>query len=473
MSILPRLAVGAIQPDADPQPMVWALLNALEQDGVRTQTFLSRACFKPCDGAAAISSNTPRHLDSWLMTADVARQAFLRTATTADLAIVEGRYDQAILSNDRMRGVNGKGVDDSVAQSASSPSASAPLGGSLDTLGEWLDLPRIAVVDVQLLSRCQLPARPIADRLLLDRVADPSDFYRWQTNLESLWGIPVVGGMDQCTALRKSIAALPAGGKPPRELCDMLGQRWRSFSSVNSIMQLAARHGAPADWQAESATERQTLPRGKVRVAVAYDEAFHCYFPDTLDMLELRGATVRVFSPLRDECLPAETDLVYLGCGSPHEHAAALAENHCMLMALKEHVCSGKRIYAEGGGLAYLCQHVETADGQRTPMVGALRAVAKRNPLRVPPQPVEITLAAESWLGPIGTKLRGYRNSNWLLEPTGCITRFAQEPDSEFDLLGRHQAIGSRIHFNFAAQPMLLGGFLRPCPEALAWGLAK
>ena len=89
---------------------------------------------------------------------------------------------------------------------------------------------------------------------------------------------------------------------------------------------------------------------------------------------------MKVFSPLRDECLPADTDIVYLGCGSPHEHAAALAENHCMLMALKEHVCSGKRIYAEGGGLAYLCQHVEMADGKRTPMVGALRAVAKRNP---------------------------------------------------------------------------------------------
>ncbi len=42
MSILPRLAVGSIQAEADPQPMVWAVLNALEQEGVRTQSFLSR-----------------------------------------------------------------------------------------------------------------------------------------------------------------------------------------------------------------------------------------------------------------------------------------------------------------------------------------------------------------------------------------------------------------------------------------------
>jgi cobyrinic acid a,c-diamide synthase len=211
------------------------------------------------------------------------------------------------------------------------------------------------------------------------------------------------------------------------------------------------------------------IERGNVQVAVAYDEAFNCYFRDTLDMLELRGATVRVFSPLRDESLPAGTDIVYIGCGSPHEHAEALAENHCMLMALKEHVCSGRRIYAEGGGLAYLCQSVETADGRRTEMVGALRAIARRSPARVGPTPVEVTLAVDSWLGAAGSKLRGYRNGNWTLEATGCLTRFVKEPDSELDLVGRHQAIGSRLHLNFAAQPALLGGFLRPCPAALAW----
>ncbi len=47
------------------------------------------------------------------------------------------------------------------------------------------------------------------------------------------------------------------------------------------------------------------------------DDAFHCYFPDTLDLLELRGATVCDFSPLRDERLPVDTDIVYFGCGRP------------------------------------------------------------------------------------------------------------------------------------------------------------
>src|SRR5262245_30958080 len=162
MSILPRLAVGTIQPDVDSQPMVWGLLNAFAQAGVRTQTFFSRACFRAHDGASVISGIAPRHLDSWLMTAAVCRQSFLHAAAPADLALVEGLYDQC----------GGK---------AGCGGAGAAVGGSLDALCEWLDLPRIGIVDVRRLSPCQLPKRPAVDRLLLDRVGGACDFHHWQT----------------------------------------------------------------------------------------------------------------------------------------------------------------------------------------------------------------------------------------------------------------------------------------------------
>ena len=119
--------------------------------------------------------------------------------------------------------------------------------------------------------------------------------------------------------------------------------------------------------------------------------------------------------------------------------------------------------------MAYLCQHVELADGSRRPMSGILPAIAKRNPARQPLVPVEVTLAVDSWLGSAGSKVRGYRNGNWLLEPAGCLMSHAADFGCEMDLIGRHQAIGSRLHLNFAFQPSLLDGFLRACPAALAW----
>lgn len=446
MSLLPRLAVGTVQPLVDSQTIVWALLDALDQAGVRTQAFHSRACFVAHDGAAVITGQSSRHLDSWLMTESVCRQTFLRRTEGVEMAIVEGEFDIANPA--------GNGEE--------------RLGGSLDVLCEWLEMPRIAVVDCSQLVQCLVPRRPVADAILLDRVQNIGDRFRWQTVLESLWGIPVLGAMEEGAVLRRAVRELPVDRKPSRELCDELGRTFARGARLDELKRLACRRGLSNHW-ASDADERRFVPRGEVQVAVAYDEAFHCYFTETLDMLELRGAKVRVFSPLRDESLPMDTDLVYIGCGRPHEHAAALAENHCMLMALKEHVCSGKRIYAEGGGLAYLCQQIELVDGTAVPMVGALQAVARRNPVRLQPEPVEVILATDSWLGEAGTQLRGYRNRNWLVEPAGNINCLAAKSYNQLDLICRHQAIGSRLHLNFAAQPKLLGGFLRPCPAALAW----
>ena len=155
-----------------------------------------------------------------------------------------------------------------------------------------------------------------------------------------------------------------------------------------------------------AASPRRTRP--KLKVAVAYDEVFSGYFPDTLDALEQRGVTVCDFSTLRDESLPVDCDLVYIGCGRMQRHATELSGNHCLLSALREHVCSGRRIYAEGSGLAYLCQALVFPDGRRVPMVGVLPAEAHLSPQPCSPRPIELTLAGGTWLGPAGVRLRGY-----------------------------------------------------------------
>jgi cobyrinic acid a,c-diamide synthase len=199
-------------------------------------------------------------------------------------------------------------------------------------------------------------------------------------------------------------------------------------------------------------------------VAVAYDNAFHCYFPDTLDLLEARGARLCDFSPLRDESLPDDVDVVYLGCGCPEKYADPLSENHCMKQALRSFAAAGGRIYAEAGGLAYLCQQMVLPAGRRLPMVGALPAVASRVAQPQPPQPAEATLRADNWLAERGSRLRGYLNTNWRIQPIGPLVSLAKEEQLHSSLIGRDAVIGSRLHLNFAAQPAFLRRFFQPVP---------
>ncbi len=137
-----------------------------------------------------------------------------------------------------------------------------------------------------------------------------------------------------------------------------------------------------------------------LHVAVAYDEAFSCYFPDTLDLLESRGAEVSVFSPLRGDSLPGGTDVVYIGCGRIDEHLASLSDNFCIKEAIWDHVLNGRRVYAEGAGLAYLGREVKMPCGRQYPMVGLFPLTATKNPHAGPARPVEVTTVMGSWMFP-------------------------------------------------------------------------
>jgi cobyrinic acid a,c-diamide synthase len=446
MSSVPRLAVGTIQPQVNLQPMVWALLDALDHEGVRIQSYLSRACFAPVDAATSITGISPRHLDSWLMSPELCRALFLRSARHSDLAILEGRFDE---------------------------DATIP-GGKLEPLCQWLGVPRLAIVDVSRLADCKLPPRPDrAAAVLLDQVADEREFFRWQTVLEPLWGIPVVGGLGSLPQIRAAVAELRPGESIGRDFCRTLGNNFLRHTSPARLLHLASQGDFSLPQTCDSTTcatcDEDDRGLNGVRIAIAYDDIFHCYFPDALDALEARGAEVRDFSPLRDETLPPDTDIVAIGCGHPERFAAELGQNQCMMLALRGHVCAGKRIYAEGGGLAYLCQSLALPTGELAPMVDIFPAIARPIPTAGDPRPLETPLVCDSWLGRTGAVIRGYLNDAWRLEPVGRLRSLGQAPDCEFPLVLRHQAIGSRMHLNLVAQPQLLGGFLRPCPEALAW----
>jgi len=435
MLILPRVAVGPMdagvrgKPAGWSEPMSWALMELLARHGCQVQHFHSHATFLPYHAALSITGLGSRHLDTWLMSKDVCRELFVHGATATDLALVEGRFE--------------------------SP--------NFDKLCDWLDLPRLIVVDASRCAGCSLPERPDQiDGLLLDHVGSAADVFRLQTTLESLWNVPVFGALTELPMARAALASLPTGSVPPRELLRPLGDEMARYFRPDRLMSLAGRRGfrrvRPALFRTPPTGSEQPEP---LTVAVAFDKVFNCYFPDTLDLLEMLGAKVVDFSPLRDEVLP-ECDVVYLGCGHPERAADALTGNHCMLLAIRNHVRSGGRVYAEGGGLAYLCEHIVTPENRKVAMVGVLPAVARFSPQSQPPMPVEVTLSKGTWLGHAGTRLRGYRNLNWQIEPVGALKSCLTEVEYEYDLVGRYQVLASRIHLNFAAQREMLWSFFEP-----------
>lgn len=437
MSDLPRFSLGTVQPEAELCPVFWALLDTLERAGWHVQSFQSAATLTPVCGVRSITGQSQRHLDSWLMSRSTCREVFGYGSRTSDLSIVSGAYDAGRHAGQR---------------------------SSLDTLSQWLELPQLVVIDVQQIDGCRLPRLPAqAAGIFLDKVRDSADALRWQTSLEALYGVPVLGYLNRATKLRSLIDAR-ASGSPCRELCRALGERLERSLRLERLLGLA-HSGA---WQA-------TPPRvfaapqtdDRIKIAVAFDDVFQGYFADTLDALEARGAEIADFSPLHSDALPLEADIVYLAGTRIEPWAAALSRNICMKEALRAFVHRGGRIYAEGAGLAYLCERLVSTTGEQFAMAGLIPAIGLQKASGTGYRAAELSLSDNVWLGSRGVKLRGYADDSLELLPSEDLNYFAQEVDQRYDLVGADRVIGSRLQVDFAAQPHLLSSFFRPRQGAL------
>jgi cobyrinic acid a,c-diamide synthase len=207
--------------------------------------------------------------------------------------------------------------------------------------------------------------------------------------------------------------------------------------------------------------------QARFRIAVALDAAFDTYYPETLDLLEAAGAELCDFSPLTSERIPDECDVVFFGSGDVASHAEKLASNHCLKQSLHAYAASGGRIYAEGGGLAYLCREVLLPGATAVPMTGLLPAAARWT-AATELCPTEINFHLGSWLAPASFSLRGYSISNWNIEPNGPMLHYARDSRGQPDFFGAGSVIGSRLLINLAANRHLLRRFFEPYAPAVA-----
>lgn len=425
--------------------MALALLAGLTERRVRVQHFRSRACPAPVELAGQITGLPGRHLDSWLMPPDVCRSLFLRGSRDAELAVVEGTLGRPL-----------------EIWSCTQNDYPGPLG----QIAEILDLPVIAVLPMpeRIDDAFHLPHLPDGiDGVLIDRVADPEDLPRFRRLIDRAWKLPVVGALEELPDLRLELEQTPRNQFLPEGSVEALAQSFLRHCDLDGIRAVAGSRPLSETPGAFCACGLSDCCHC-FRVAYARDDAFGRYFPDTLEALQALGAELIEFSPLRDEALPQDIDLVMIGCGTPDQHADRLASNESMIAALGEHVCNGHRIYSEGGGTAYL-GHWMIIDGHRVRGAGILPFNAELLANPGPPVPVTRRLLHDSWLGPRGTTVRGYKSSRWRLresrEKLDCPSCFGSL-SADGDLYYHHHAVGSLIHLHLGALPEVVAAFAGP-----------
>lgn len=120
------------------------------------------------------------------------------------------------------------------------------------------------------------------------------------------------------------------------------------------------------------------LPR-TVKVAVTKDNAFCFLYRDNLDFLEKAGCEIVYFSPLKDNKLPEQMDLLLLCGGYPELYAKELSENKTMRDSIQKWVKEERPCIAECGAFLYLQKELEDCQGSCYEMAGVFSDRGSKN----------------------------------------------------------------------------------------------
>ncbi len=218
----------------------------------------------------------------------------------------------------------------------------------------------------------------------------------------------------------------------------------------------------------------KAVTASRVRLAVAYDEAFNFYYPENLELLEEQGAEIVPFSPLEERHLPAGVSGLYMGGGFPEVFVERLARNRSLAESIQQGHQNGLPIYAECGGLMYLGRSLRMPNGRVHPMAGVLPVDVEMDGQLHRFGYRQLLTLEESILSPKGQFYRGHEFhwSRITTQDSGLRPAY-QMSNAEGDPIGYEGFVGpnllaSYVHLHFGQNPLLPEKFLARCREYAA-----
>jgi cobyrinic acid a,c-diamide synthase len=455
---IPRVVLAGTHSGVGKTSLSLALVSALRRRGLRVQTFKVGPDFLDPTYLALASGRPCYNLDGWMTgSKDYVCRLFGRVSEDADIAVMEGVM----------------GLFD-----GADP---ATIEGSTGEVAKWLHAPVLLIANAHGLGRSLAAmvkgyasfepgvniAGVIANQCGSEEHSEGLAHSLQASSLPPLLGAIPRGRLAQLPSRHLGLVTADANNLAPSTL-DALAQALEQHASLEGILRVA-RSAPPLEI---SAPERKAVAK-RWRVAVARDRAFHFYYQDLFDELEMGGCELIPFSPAEDQRLPA-CEALYIGGGYPEEHAAALSANKPMLEAIRQLAAANRPIYAECGGLMYLAKSLETGDGREYPMVGLLPAATRMLDHKKVLGYVEVTLKEDSLWGAKGTKFRGheFHYSEMSTDPTGRAgwqasytlrRRRAEGMREEGFQCGR--VLASYVHLHLASHPEALRFFIYHCGE--------
>ncbi len=452
---VPGILIAGASSGVGKTTVTTGVVGALRRRGLAVQPFKVGPDYIDPSYLTQVAGRPCRNLDGWMVPPAALAELYVRATAAADVAVVEGVMGLF----DGHPGREGAGSSAQVAK--------------------LLGLPVLLVVDVGKLGQsaaavalgyARLDPEVRVVGLVANNVGSPGHLRLVAAAVERATGLPMVGHLPRREELaipERHLGLIPvAEGRTDESFFAHAVAQVEEAFDLAALLHLAEQ-AAPLDPVPTGLFPASRRPP-VAAIAVAQDEAFCFYYQDNLDLLAAWGAQLLPFSPLRDRSLPVGAQGLYFGGGFPELFAEQLAANGPMRESIRAAHVAGMPIYAECGGLMYLCRSLGDLAGGRHPAVGLVPAEAGMAGSRLTLSYVEARARCQTPLLAVGETARGHEFHRSRVEPS------LDGPAAVYDVGdGRREGyldgnlLASYVHLHFASNPCLAPNFVAACA---AWG---
>ncbi|MGA3115184.1 MAG: cobyrinate a,c-diamide synthase [Syntrophobacteraceae bacterium] len=349
-----RLIVAAMRGGAGKTLISVGLCAAWKRHlGLRVVAFKKGPDYIDAGWLSAASGGSCYNLDPFLMSPEQILRSFVMRSARADVSLIEGN----------------RGLYDGVDANGSYSTAE---------LAKLLRCPVVLILDATKVTRtaaamvlgCQrLDTGVNIAGVILNQVAGKRHEKVLRESIEQWCGIPVLGVVPRQTRnffpeRHLGLVPLDEAQNSP-ESVSVAAAKMSEYLDLEALWKLAAAAPALGCPMPSAAPE---ISRCSVKIGIIRDSAFQFYYPENFEALEERGASLVQISSLENTPLP-EVDALYIGGGFPETHLDRLAANEVFRDSVKSAVDAGLPVYAECGGLMFLCRGIRHRE-KLHPMVG-------------------------------------------------------------------------------------------------------
>ncbi|MFA6952023.1 MAG: cobyrinate a,c-diamide synthase [Candidatus Methanomethylophilaceae archaeon] len=355
---LPRLLLTAPASGSGKTLITCGILQALVNRGLKVSSFKCGPDYIDPMFHSRVIGTPSKNLDPFFTDTDTMRYLFSRSAEGQDISVIEGvmgYYDGIGMATTR---------------------------GSTYDVSERLECPTILIVNCR---GASLSAVPVVKGfkefrnnnikgVILNNMSAPV-YAEVSKIIEEEVGIKVIGYVPKVTDLvlesRHLGLCLPGEIESLKEKLNKLADVLEGSLNIDLLIELA-----------NTAPDLEYIPPeiekidGKVKVALADDDAFCFTYEDNIRLLEECGAEIVRFSPMHDRKIPDGVGGVILSGGYPELHAETLSANKEMLEDMRSKITAGMPCIAECGGFMYLHREIEGSDGRMYSMADVFDAEA-------------------------------------------------------------------------------------------------